>query len=149
HAGASADEVSACHQSQDLQNVGPRRADASPADCRRGDRMKRREFVTLLGSAAAAWPLAARAQQSGNPVIGFLSARSAKESAHLVEAFRKGLAEYGVIEGQNATVDYNWADSHYERLHGQAIDLVSRQVAVLVSVGGDMTAKAAVAATRT
>src|SRR5262249_13927803 len=125
------------------------RADASPADCRRGDRMKRREFVTLLGSAAAAWPLAARAQQSGNPVIGFLSARSAKESAHLVEAFRKGLAEYGVIEGQNATVDYNWADSHYERLHGQAIDLVSRQVAVLVSVGGDMTAKAAVAATRT
>ena len=89
--------------------------------------------------------MAARADK---PLIGFLSARSAKESAHLVDAFRKGLAENGIFEGQNATVDYSWADSHYERLAGQAIDLVSRHLAVLVSVGGDMTAKAAVSATR-
>ena len=109
--------------------------------------MRRRAFIAALGGAAA-WPLAARAQQSDKPLIGFLSARSAKESAHLVDAFRKGLAEYGIFEGQNATVDYRWADSHYERLAGQAIDLVSRHLAVLVSVGGDMTAKAAVSATR-
>jgi putative tryptophan/tyrosine transport system substrate-binding protein len=109
--------------------------------------MRRRAFIAALGGAAA-WPLAARAQQSDKPLIGFLSARSAKESAHLVDAFRKGLAENGIFEGQNATVDYRWADSHYERLAGQAIDLVSRHLAVLVSVGGDMTAKAAVSATR-
>ena len=83
--------------------------------------MRRRAFIAALGGAAA-WPLAARAQQSDKPLIGFLSARSAKESAHLVDAFRKGLAENGIFEGQNATVDYRWADSHYERLAGQAID---------------------------
>jgi putative tryptophan/tyrosine transport system substrate-binding protein len=109
--------------------------------------VRRRAFIAALGGAAV-WPVVARAQQSDKPLIGFLSARSAKESAHLVDAFRKGLAEYGIFEGQNATVDYSWADSHYERLAGQAIDLVSRHLAVLVSVGGDMTAKAAVSATR-
>jgi putative ABC transport system substrate-binding protein len=70
--------------------------------------MNRRKFIALLGGAAA-WPVAARADK---PLIGFLSARSAKESAHLVDAFRKGLAENGIFEGQNATVDYSWADSH-------------------------------------
>ena len=109
--------------------------------------MKRRAFIAGLGGATA-WPVLARAQQSDKPLIGFLSARSAKESAHLVDAFRKGLAEYGIFEGQNATVDYSWADSHYERLAGQAVDLVSRHLAVFVSVGGDVTAKAAVSATR-
>ena len=109
--------------------------------------MRRREFIAALGGAVAL-PVVARAQQSDKPLIGFLSARSAKESTHLVDAFRKGLAEYGIFEGQNATVDYSWADSHYERLAGQAVDLVSRHLAVLVSVGGDMTAKAAVSATR-
>ena len=113
--------------------------------------MKRREFITLFGSTTIVGILPAnvRAQSSDKPVIGFLSARSAKESAHLVDAFRKGLAEYGVFEGQNATIKYSWADSHYERLAGQATDLVKRQPAVLVSVGGDMTAKAAFSATRT
>jgi hypothetical protein len=71
-------------------------------------------------------------EPSDKPLIGFLSARSAKESAHLVDAFRKGLSEYGIFEGQNATVDYSWADSRYERLAGQAVDLVSRHLAVLV-----------------
>src|SRR5262249_7359226 len=111
-----------------------------------GTNMKRREFITLL-SAAATWPLAARAA-SDKPVIGFLSARSAEESAHLVDAFRKGLAEFGIRDGQNVTTRYSWADSHYERLAGQAAELVNQHPAVLVSVGGDMTAKAAVAATR-
>jgi len=111
--------------------------------------MRRRDFLNLMAGAGAAWPRLARAQSSDKPSIGFLSARSAKESAHLVDAFRKGLAEYGLIEGQNVVVEYRWADSHYERLAGQAADLVNRQLAVLVSVGGDMTAKAAVTATRT
>jgi putative ABC transport system substrate-binding protein len=110
--------------------------------------MRRREFVKVIFGSAV-WPLAANAQPSDKPVIGFLSARSANESQHLVDAFRKGLAEYGIIEGQNATIDYRWADSHYERLAGQAGELLTRQPAVLISVGGDMTAKAAAAATRT
>jgi putative tryptophan/tyrosine transport system substrate-binding protein len=74
---------------------------------------------------------------------------SAEESAHLMDAFRKGLAELGIIEGQNVIVEYRWADSHYERLAGQAADLLARQPVVLISVGGDMTAKAAAAATHT
>ena len=110
--------------------------------------MRRREFITLLG-AAATWPLLAHAQHQDKPVIGFLSARSAVESAHLVDAFRNGLAEYGVSEGQNVSIDYSWADSHYERLPGEASNFVSRQVTVLVAVGGDMTARAAISATRT
>jgi len=110
--------------------------------------MRRREFIRVIAGSAV-WPLAAKAQLSDKPVIGFLSARSATESAHLVDAFRKGLAEYGLIEGQNVTIDFRWAESHYERLAGQASDLLARQPAVLVSVGGDMTAKAAAGATRT
>lgn len=110
--------------------------------------MRRRDFLVVMGSAAA-WPLAAGAQSSIKPVIGFLSARSAKESEHLVDALRKGLAEHGIIEGQNAVLEYRWADSHYERLVGHASDLLDRHPAVLISVGGDMTAKVAAAATHT
>src|SRR6476660_10410936 len=110
--------------------------------------MRRRDFIRIVAGSAA-FPLAANAQPSNKPVIGILSARSAKESAHLVDAFRKGLAEHGIVEGQNVTIEYSWADSHYERLAGQATDLLARQPAVLISVGGDMTAKAASAATRT
>ena len=111
--------------------------------------MRRRDFTKGIAVSVAIWPCAARAQRAGEPVIGFLSARSAKESEHLVDAFRKGMAEQGIVEGQNAAVDYRWADSRYERLAGQAADLLSRQPKVLVSVGGDMTAKVATAATRT
>jgi putative tryptophan/tyrosine transport system substrate-binding protein len=110
--------------------------------------MRRRDLIKLIASSAV-WPLAANAQPSNKPVIGFLSARSAKESAHLVDAFRKGLGEYGIVEGQNVIIEYSWADSHYERLPKQAADLLARQPTVLISVGGDMTAKAATAATHT
>jgi putative ABC transport system substrate-binding protein len=110
--------------------------------------MRRREFIALI-SGSAVVPLAARAQSSEKAVIAFLSARSAKESAHLVDAFRRGLAEFGIVEGRNATVEYRWADSHYERLTEQASDLLARHPSVLVSVGGDMTAKVAISATQT
>src|SRR5262245_56534 len=86
--------------------------------------MRRREVIKVIAGSAA-WPLVANAQPSNKPAIGFLSARSAKESAHLVDAFRKGLAEYGIVEGQNVTIDYSWADSHYERLPRQASDLLA------------------------
>src|SRR5829696_4411213 len=110
--------------------------------------MRRREFMTLVGGAAA-WPVAARAQPPKMPNIGFLSARSEGESAHLIDAFRRGLAEHGLTEGQNVLVEYLWADGEYDRLPAQAMQLAGRPVTVLVAVGGDMTARAAKSATQT
>ena len=91
--------------------------------------MKRREFVTLLGGAVAAWPLAARAQQATIPVVGFMSARSPEDSAHLVAAFRRGLGEGGFVEGQNVALEFRWARGQYDRLPALAAELVSRTLA--------------------
>jgi putative ABC transport system substrate-binding protein len=110
--------------------------------------VRRREFITLLGGAAA-WSLAARAQQQGAMVVGFLSSRSPDESAHLVAAFRQGLGEMGWIENQNVTIEFRWAEGRYDRLPALAKELVGRQVAVIAAPGGTVTAKAASAATRT
>ena len=108
--------------------------------------MRRRDFIKVIGGAAAAWPVAARGQQRAMPVIGFLSSRSPGESAGVIAAFRQGLREVGFVEGENLAIAFRWAEGHYDRLPALAAELVGLRVALLFAAGGPPSALAAKAA---
>jgi putative ABC transport system substrate-binding protein len=108
--------------------------------------VKRREFITLLGGAAATWPIAARAQQATMPVIGFLDSRSSDGMASRLAGFRQGLKEVGLVEGENVTIIYRWAEDRVDRLPDMASEL-ARHATVIVTTGGPPAAFAAKAAT--
>jgi hypothetical protein len=105
--------------------------------------MRRREFITLLGGAAAVWPVMARAQQAAMPVIGYFSARLPESDAALLAAFRRGLNETGYVEGRNVEIEFRWGGGQYDRLPALAAELVRQRVAVIATSGGITTASAA------
>src|SRR5262249_3647608 len=148
-AGAESDQVRANDQPEDCEGAGPRHTGHRARPCRRGDRMRRRKFITLLGGAAVAWPLAARTQDRTVPLIRFLNSASRSPFGWLVDAFRQGLRKGGYVEGRNVRIEYRWAEGQFARLPELATDLVHRRVSLIVAAGGTVSARAAKEATAT
>src|SRR5262249_46500868 len=146
-AGRAVNQVRTGHQPQDRQGSWSRGAAHAALPRRRGDRMKRREFITLLGGAAA-WPLAARAQQPAMPVVAILHAASLETEIRGLAEYRNGLSVIGYVEGQNVMIEYRSAEGQANRLPALAADMVRRKVAVIVTVANN-TAVAAKATTTT
>src|SRR5262249_49184451 len=145
--GGPIDEIRAGDQPQDREGARPDRPQHGSYCGRRGDRMStRREFITLLGGAAA-WPIASRAQQPSSPVIGFLTPTSPEVLTEPMRSFRQALKDAGYVEGESIAIEYRFADNQPERLPEMAAELVKRRVAVIVVTGGPTSALAAKAAT--
>src|SRR5262249_48320821 len=142
-AGRVVDQARAHRQSQDRQGPRPDRAGYDSRPRRRGDRVKRREFITLVGGTVAAWPLAARGPQGARRVIGCLNALGRNDAPDRLDAFRRGLGETGYFEARNAAIEYRFAENQHDRLPALAADLAGRRVNVIAATGGGAAVLAA------